>query len=257
MTMNKFLRWISSIILALTSGLVAGYTAAQSSGFMDDYSIFEKPDAEAQMLLEGALYMDQLWVIPGVAKRATTINAIMVDQPEVWVNPESPKKGVKPDAIKILADTLRMNAIEELSKHFEIVETPGPGVLHLHWAITDLYLAKKKKSFLTYMPINFVITSAKDAMIRDIWKKVEMVEMTIEIEAIDTETDEVLAAAIVAEGARKDRASGQKKRDPVTWEELDAFTHTFTARLACRINNLRLEPAQRGDCQAVSFVVED
>lgn len=181
----------------------------------------------------------------------------MVDQPEIWIDPESPYKGIKPDASKILADSLRQGVIDSLSTEFEIVETPGPGVLHIDWAITNLYLAKKKKSFLSFTPVGLVVSGAKAAMIDDIWKKVDMVEMTLELVAVDAESGEMLVAAIVREGARKDKKAGQKKSDPVTWDEVDTLTQTVAARIGCRIKNAKRSEAQREDCPEITFVADD
>ena len=257
--MNRFSIWTAPVALSLIASLAVGPEAsAQDSGFMDDYSIFDfaQPHADVEDILEGSIYLDQLYLIPQWRERAKMINAVMVDQPEVWIDPESPYKGAKPDALKILADNLRQGFTEHLSTDFEIAEEPGPGVLYIHWAITDLYLAKKKKKFYQYTPTGFVLSSAKNALIQDIWKKVDIVEMTLELELIDTGTQELRAAGIAQEGARKDKKAGQKKRDPVTWEEIDGLTQTMTARMACRIKNSRRAEAERVNCPAITFVAE-
>ena len=256
--MTRFSLWPASIALGLVVGLTVSPAAvAQDSGILDDYSVFDKPDAEVDAILEDAVYLDDLYLAPGYEERMANINAVMVDQPEVWIDPESPYKGMKPDASKILADTLRQGLIDALSPEFEIVEEPGPGVLHIDWAITDLYLAKKKKSIFSYTPLGFVVSGVKAAAINDIWKKVDMVEMSLELKAVDAANGEMLAAAIVKEGARKDKKAGQKKRDPVTWDEVDALTKTIAARTGCRITNAKLPEAQREDCPAITYQADD
>ena len=252
--MKKTSTWIAfSAIIAILSLATAPRSLAQSSGFMEDYSIFDTVGEEISAIAERSEYIDRLYVVPGGTERVATYTGVMVDQPEVFMASDTPYKGVKPDAIKILSDILRQGLVENLADGFEVVDAPGPGVLYLHWAITDLYLQKKKKSLLSYTPAGIVISGAKAAMINDIWKKVDMVEMTVEMELLDSQTQELLVAGIVREGARKDKKAGQKKRDPVTWEEVDRITQTFGERLACRMGNSKLGEAEQVDCAAIAY----
>ena len=246
--MKKISAWLSSSGLLASSCLIGGLALGENSGFMDDYSLLEDVDD---------VYLDQVYVAPGGLDRLGSMNAVMVDQPEVFIAEDSPYKGSKPDAIKILADTLREGMRERVATRFNVTETPGPGTVYLHWAITDLYLQKKKKKFFAYTPVGFVATGAKNAVIQDIWKKVDIVEMTIEAELIDSANDEVLAAVLVQEGARKDKEAGQKKRDPVTWEQIDAMMQTFGSRLTCRMDNARKPADAQEDCRAIVIEVEE
>ena len=254
--MKRLSTWSTTLAMALALCFtMCPPASAQNSGFMVDYSIFDDVDAEELKVLEGE-YLDQIYLRPGWREFASDATSIMVDQPEVWVDPESKYKGIKPDAIKVLADSFRQGLTENLAQEFEIVDEPGPGVIYVHWAITDLYLAKKKKSPLSYTPAGMVLSGAKNAVISDIWKKVDMVEMTLEVEMIDADTGEILAAGIIMEGARKDKKAGQKKRDPVTWDEVDALVDTLAARMGCRIKNSKRAEADREDCLALTVVAE-
>ena len=255
--MNNFSVWTTPAALGLIVSLAVGPVAsAQESGFMEDYSVFEQITDEEAQILAGAVYVDELYMAPQLQERMKTMTAVMIDQPEVFLDPDSPYKGAKPDVLKILADNLRQGVVDGVSNTFEVVDEPGPGVMYVHWAITRLYLAKKKKKFYAYTPIGFVADGAKNAMIQDIWKKVDIVELGLEMQWIDSENEDILGAVMIMEGARKDKAAGQKKRDPVTVEELDALMQTMAARIACRMKNGKLEEAQRADCPAIAFVAE-
>ena len=246
--MKKNSASISSAGLVLAGYLIGGLAAAQNSGFLDDYSKLQDVDD---------FYLDQVYFVPGALERLKGMNAVMVDQPEIFIAEDSPYKGAKPDAMKILADTLREGMRERVATRFNVTETPGPGTIYLHWAITDLYLQKKKKKFYAYTPTGFILDGAKNAVIQDIWKKVDIVEMTIEAELVDSANDEVLVAVLVDEGARKDKEAGQKKRDPVTWEEIDAMMQTFGSRLTCRMDNARKAAGDQEDCRAIVIEAED
>ena len=241
--MNKISTWTSAIALGVIGGVAAAPMAtAQGSGFLDDYSKLQDTDD---------VYLDQMYIAPGALDRLKGYTGVMVDQPEIFVSAESPYKGTNPDAMKALADALRQGMTDRVATKFNVAQGPGRGVLYLHWAITDLYIQKKKKKFYQFTPAGLVVSGAMAAVIQDIWKKVDIVEMTIEAELVDSQSDEVLGAMLVKEGARKDKKAGQKKRDPVTWEEIDAMMQTFGSRLTCHMGNARLPEAQRADCRAI------
>ena len=52
----------------------------------------------------------------------------------------------------------------------------------MRWAIVDLYLTKKKRSILSYTPVGMVACGTRQAAIRDLWKKLDIVELGLMIE---------------------------------------------------------------------------
>ncbi len=75
------------------------------SGFLDDYSILDRRESDA---------VNRIYIAPGTLEVLSTYDAVMVDQPEVFMSPDSKYKGAKPDHIKTLADTARQALIERL-----------------------------------------------------------------------------------------------------------------------------------------------
>ena len=215
------------------------------SGFLDDYSILEQRVGDA---------IDRVYIAPGTEERLATYDAVMVDQPEVHMSPDSKYGGAKPDHLKMLADTARLTLVERLEEDggYKVVEEAGPGVVYMRWAITDLYLKKKKRGLLSYTPVGFVVHATAQAAIRDVWKKIDMVELNIEVEFVDSTTGDVLAAVVAERGARK--ADGQKQ-ELVSWEELDATMNTFGLRLRCSLDNARVDASSREDCSQIMVEV--
>ena len=211
------------------------------SGFLDDYSILESRAGDE---------IDRVYIAPGTEERLADYSAVLVDQPEVFMSPESKYGGAKPDHLKMLADSMRLTLVERLEEDggYEIVEEAGPGVVYVRWAITDLYLKKKKRGFLSYTPIGFVVHATAQAAIRDVWKKIDMVELNIEVEFVDGVTGDVLAAIVAERGARK---TDDQKQELVSWEELDATINTFGLRLRCSLDNARIEASSREDCTQI------
>ncbi|MCZ6459967.1 MAG: DUF3313 domain-containing protein [Gammaproteobacteria bacterium] len=211
------------------------------SGFLDDYSILEQRTGDA---------IDRVYIAPGTEERLADYDAVLVDQPEVFMSPDSKYGGAKPDHLKMLADSMRLALVERLQEDggYKIVEEAGPGVVYIRWAITDLYLKKKKRGFLSYTPIGFVVHATAQAAIRDVWKKIDMVELNIEVEFVDGATGDVLAAVVAERGARK---TDDQEQELVSWEELDATINTFGLRLRCSLDNARIEAGSREDCSQI------
>ena len=210
------------------------------SGFLDDYSKLQVVGAETN---------DRVYVASDAIERLQGYNAIMVDQPEIFLAPDSKYKGAKPDALKTLSDTARMAMIERLEAGgYTTTDQPGPDVLFIRWAITDLYLKKKKRGILSFTPVGFVVHTTAQAAIRDLWKKIDIVELNIEAEFLDSSSGGQLAALVISRGAKKTKTQEQ---DPVSWEELDAAMRTFGTRVRCNLDNSRLPPAQHQDCSQI------
>ena len=219
----------------------AGLASGQDIGFLTDYSLLETRKAD---------FANRVYIIPDVTERLRDYNAILVDQPEIFIAADSKYKGAKPDQLKLLADTARLATMERLEgSGYTIADGPGPGVLYMHWAIANLYLKKKKRSILSYTPVGMVVHTTKQAAIRDLWKKIDIVELGLEIELTDSVSGEVLVAATSKHGMRKGR--GQKE-DLVTWEELDAMFRTVGERARCNLDNAK---RPRSEWQLCSNIV--
>lgn len=229
------------LVTAIVIFLMAIPGQAQDSGFLTDYSMLQAR--------EGDEYVDRVYIKEGIADILDDFNSIMVDQPEILIASDSKYKGAKPDALKQLADTMRIALMERLEAGgYRVTDQPGQGVLFLHWGITDLYLKKKKRNILSYSPLGQVVHYSRQAAIKDLWKKIDIVEMTIELEMVDSATGEILAAGVDSSGHRKTKTEEQ---DLVTWEELDAQMVTIGERMRCRMDNARRPAGDREDCTAI------
>ena len=214
--------------LALALGLCVTTSAfAQNNDFLDDYSLLQPI---------GGKFVKARYFAPNVIQRLADYNAVLVDQPEIFIAADSKYKGAKGDQLKALADVARLATIERLEAGgFTIATEPGPNVLYMRWAITDLYLQKKKRGFLSYTPIGMVVHATKGAATRDLWKKIDIAELSLELELSDLVTGEILGTAVtVRQGLRK--ASGQKP-ELVSWQALDALFSTVGERFACILSN--------------------
>ena len=212
---------------------------ARFSGFLNDYSKLE-PNPE--------IVTDLIYTAPGGMEKVRRADSIMVDQPEIFIHPDSKYQGMKPDDMKVLSDAFREIMINELKETFSIVEEAGPNVLYFRMAITGLYLKKKHtKNPLAYTPIGLVTQGVKKAVTRDITKKISLVEANIEAALMMSQTGERLGAMVLQRGVRKDKEKGQKEA-PTSWDDLEVYMQRAGTRLGCRLENAHLPEGERIDC---------
>ena len=222
--------------------LLPGLAIAQESDFLEDYSILGKV---------GEFGAAKMYVAAGTPERMKKYTKVMIDQPWIYVDPASKSKGMKPDSMTTIAETLRSAVSEAVSKQYKVVEQKGEGVLYFRWAVTNLYLQKPKRSLLAYTPVGAVANAAKDGL-TDFVSKNTLVDLRLEGELRDSVTGELFVAMTVERGQRKDK-SAKTNEDPATWDELFAIGTALGERFACRLNNSQVDKSKWQDCTKIAF----
>ncbi len=229
-------------LVMVVLGLIGAASAfGQNNDFLSDYSLLED---------SGGDFVTMKYLVPNAVQRTADYKGILVDQPEIFIAADSKYKGAKGDQLKALADIARLATIERIEAGgFNVADEPGPDVLYMRWAITDLYLQKKKRGFLAYTPIGFVVHATKNAAVRDLWKKIDIAELSLEVELSDMVTGEILAAAVTSQqGIRKQKG---EKAQIVSWQELDALFETVGERLRCNLSNAKVPESDWENCADV------
>ncbi len=119
--------FFSLAFLTIAAFVTALAQDIQSSDFLSDYSKLQR---DGQM---GYSYL-----APDAPGRMANYSALLIDQPEIFVSPDSEYKGMKPDDMKQLADAFRNAMVQELVETYTIVDQPGPNVLYLRFAFSNL-----------------------------------------------------------------------------------------------------------------------
>ena len=224
-------------------GLAAAGAMADEGEFPVEDRFLSIPLEQLDVVVEEEGGLDLLYRPEGIFDRLADYDKLMIDQPEIWIDEDSEYRGVKPDNIKAIADLLREALIDRTqARGYEIVEQPGPGVLYMRVAVTDLYLKKEKRGVLGYTPIGAAVKLGADA-VRDMMSKIDVIEMALQVELLDSESGEVLAAIVIKRGARKDKQAGQKETR-MEFGELAEVAREYGARLACSLDNARLPAGQ-------------
>ncbi len=231
----KFRKLTTCVIVA---GLATLFSTSQAqemvySGFMTDYTQLER-------ITDGS--MDYRYLAPGGEDKLARYDAVMIDQPEIFIANDSPYRGVKPKQLNALADALRAAIAGALSEDLYVVDTPGKNVLYVSIAVSNLKLTKKKKSILGYTPAGLVTGAVRGAATSQIAKKANLQGAVLELEAFDSVTEDRIVAIIDSRGS--------DAKDPTSWGELEELMGTYGKRMQCRFNNSRLPAEQRVNCLA-------
>lgn len=214
-------------ILMLATELIA---ADSDSGFLDDYSKL-KPIAGTTT---------RIYMSSGSLEAYKNYRAVMIDQPEFIIAADSAYRGIKPDEAKAVADKMRHSMSKAVSKSIPVVDIAGPGVLHVRVAASNVHLRKKKRGLLGYTPAGFVVTTATQAG-QDMEQKIVLQDMNLEIEVMDSQTQEVLLAMV-------EKIEPGVKKPGESWASQQEMMDYWSNRLQCRLQNARKAKDQWQDC---------
>ncbi len=98
---------------------------------------------------------------------------------------------------------------------------------------------------MSYTPVGAVVNGVRKAVSGDITKKAALKGVAIEVELLDGQTGERLAAIV---------ESRHRRYEPTSWTELEEMMRIFGKRLKCRLDNARLPREQWIDCMETLVV---
>lgn len=203
--------------------------------FLSDYSTLQ-PRTAGQI-------SDLAYIAPEGYARLARYDGVALDQPEILVSPSSAYKGGKPDDMAQIAEHMRSALATRLTEGgYKVVDQPGPGIILVRLALTDLEMKKKKRGLLAYTPVGAVVKAGADAM-KGALDKVDITGMALQGELLDSQTGEVLAALVVPRGKPP---GGKEMR--MDFDELDALVGEYGARLRCSLDNARVAAEKQVNC---------
>jgi hypothetical protein len=116
---------------ATTSGTANESEGQKYTGFLSDYSQL-KPEAEGSKAM--------IYINPQADQKK--YKKFLIEKIIVWLKDDAAYKGIDPDAFKAMTDYFREALTRELGSEYPIVNEPGPDVMRLRIAITDLVPTK-------------------------------------------------------------------------------------------------------------------
>jgi hypothetical protein len=232
MAMNAIRSQSTAAIMAasLCVALVAGGCAAtrerrgtpEESGFLGDYSQLAKnPDYKAALV----------YFKPGVDW--ARYNSIQIESAGLWVNADTK---VSPEDQQLLTDTLYKSMHDELGKYFTITDQPGANTVRLRVALTQAEGAKVAVRVVTTVVPQMRLLGSVIGLAGDTATTVG--SATVEMEALDSVTNQRLAAAV-------DDRAGTKvlfaKRAYSTWGDVAAACGYWAEGVAYRLGKLGVQ----------------
>jgi hypothetical protein len=224
---------ISGLVLSLVA-LVSSTVWAEDSGFLPNYE---------GLTFQAGEFGGKTTPVPNLTEKMAILNKIMVDQPEVFISPDSDYKGMKPDDALAISEALRTAVTGNISEDNQVEEV-GPNVIYLRMAITNVHLKKKKRRLISYTPVGIVTNIAKNIIISDMVKKIDLEQVTIEAQSINSVTGENLGTLVI-----KLSLAAEDESDEATWENLTEQFDAIGKQIACRIRNAKVALNEREDCK--------
>jgi hypothetical protein len=218
--------------IALTAGALAATLGPTSIAAAQDVT-FDKTflnDYSRLAPRQNDRGIEFLYISPRAVERTARYEGVMVDEPEILISPDSPYKGAKPENLLSIAHSMRDAMDARLSKgHYKLVDEPGPGVIYVRVALTDLQLDKKKRAILEYTPIGITAGSGFDAL-KEFQSKFDILKLVFQAEITDSATNEVYAQYVMVVGDGREAA-------PIDFDKVKENMDEFGERLRCRLDN--------------------
>jgi len=173
----------------------------------------------------------------GVAKRYikegvdfSKYNKLMLDSVIFFLADNAQYKGINADEMKELSDTFNRAVVDALSKDYPLVSEPGPDVLRIRVAITDLQPGNPGKSIMTtVMPIGLGLSLLKKGT-TGAYPGVG--QIGLEAELLDSVTNDLIGAAV-------DRQVGSKLSGTSRWGSANEAFEFWAGRLKVFMDSTR------------------
>lgn len=203
------------IAIALFGCSAGGMKNVEKSGFLGDYSQLKAGGEDRAALT---------YFKPGVDFKPYT--KLMFERVVVSLDPAAVKREIDPAVLVEMTDYYQKSLIEAVKGGYEVVDQPGPDVLWVRAAITDVKPSNPAANTLSsIVPIGMVVSAAAKATTD---ANMGTGEAASEIEVLDSMSKERLAAAV-------DRRQGGKMAFRGKWvdtkEAFDFWAKRFRERL--------------------------
>jgi hypothetical protein len=211
--------WVAGC--AMTESARTGPEAASArAGFLAGYYENLQPGPEGGVKLR--------WLKPGVD--FSRYNQVMLDSVVFFLAEESEYKGMDPQELKELADGFNLQLANTLKARLPIVADPGPNVVRIRFAVTDLKQSRPVVSGVSsVLPVGLGVSILKKG-VTGAWSGSGATGA--EMMALDSLSNEVIAAA------KDERSAGFTERFS-KWGSADEAFKFWAERLALFLDNAR------------------
>jgi hypothetical protein len=183
--MKRTARIVMAAVIGLTLTASAGFAAEQKySGFLDGYYKNLEPGPKG-----GA---KERWLKPGVD--FSKYNKVMIDTVVFYYADDSEDKGIDVAQMEELTNAVNEALVEALKDRYPIVTEPGPDVVRLRIALTNVKKSKPVISAISsVVPVGIAASFIKKG-VGGSWSGSGAT--SAELMALDSTTDDVIAVAV-------------------------------------------------------------
>jgi hypothetical protein len=173
------------------------------SGFLGDYSGFQESER-----VKGAWTFTR----PGFnINDFEKYNRVILDPVVIYDGPDNAFKDIDPADLQQAADNFHAQLASTLGSDYPVVTEPGADVLRLRAALTGSVPRPPEHGLLSYTPVGLVFRVGKAATDSATDKEEIQVEVTMEVEFMDSISNERLMAGVDSHMAGKKTV---EKSDP-------------------------------------------
>ena len=220
--MQKSTRWFGMLligVLLLAGCAASGMKDVKQSGFLRDYSQL-KPGGNDRAAL--------VYIKTGVDFKK--YDSVMFERVTVYLSPKAENRAIDPTVMKELTDYYQNALFNAVKDGYKVVDRPGPGVLRVRVAITEMKPANPTANTMsTIIPVGMVVSAATKAVSDD---NLGTGEAATEMELLDAQSGERLAAAV-------DRRQGGKMAFRGKWEDTKQAFDFWAKRFRERLDEAR------------------
>ncbi len=164
-----------------------------TKGFLSDYSKLTPVEGDSHAYR----YVDS-------AVDFTQYQKLLIDRIKVWYKDDSDYKGIDPDDLKALTDYFHQAIVKAVGDDYQVVSEPGPDVLRVRIAVTDLVPNKPEASVVTLVvPFAWIADAGTGVAKGETGSTSFTGEATIEMEAMDSVSSQQVGAYIDREVGKK------------------------------------------------------
>ncbi len=175
--------YIVIICFALTVATGCATKQVKYSGFLKNYPEFKsgpKGGADFVYMKEGVDFK--------------MYNKIMMNHVVLFFEDDAEYKGIHPEELAEMSNAFHKAIIDNLQGAYPLVVEPGPDVMRLRFAITDVVASKPGMGAIsTVMPIGLALSTVKKGVTGT---HTGVGQASIEVEILDSMTNERIAVAI-------------------------------------------------------------
>lgn len=214
--------WIIGLII-MAGGCAKTHQvkSVETSGFLGDYSQLEEGE-KGQALLS---YVNQ-------SIDFSAYDKVLIDSVTIWSGESSDLDDIPKEELDNLAHYLYSAVRKQLESDYRIVDQPGEGTMRVRLALTEAGSSVRVMDILsTYLPPGRLISEGKKLATGT---HAFVGKAAVEIEIIDTVTNQRLAAAV-------DKRAGGKhyKGSTDTWAHVKQAADHWAEKVKNRLQELR------------------